>query len=101
MRKSRVSRKCSSPLSDQRHKDVFERALGRLQVLEDDSRLAQIVEQCGDAGALGLRIVGVDQSRSVAGELQSVSRKCRRDSIDCTLQVQNELLLAELAHELR
>ena len=47
--RSRGSRGGSCVLPHQAHEDVLERALRRLQVLEADARLVEVVEQRGDA----------------------------------------------------
>ena len=35
-----------------RDEDIFERALRRMQILEPDARLGQVLQQRGDAGSL-------------------------------------------------
>ena len=62
---------------------------------------AQVAEQRGDAGALALRVVGVDELAAVVGErpggaaASAVGNRRR-----AALQLQRQLLLAELAHQL-
>ena len=74
--------------------DVLERALRRLQVLEPDAGGAQSLEQRGDAGALALRVVGVDRARAPSGAARGVgceapaalrSSGCCRCSVSCFL----------------
>ena len=50
--------------------DFLERALRRAQIAEADAGFRQIAQQGGDAGPLGLRVVGVDQLVAVSGERQ-------------------------------
>ena len=45
--------------------DVLERALRGGEVLEGDAGRAEVLQQRGDAGALGLRVVGIDQLAAI------------------------------------
>ena len=53
-----------------------------------------------DAGALGLRVVGVDQLAPAIGEREVERRQRLGDRVERLRQLQRELLLAELAHQL-
>ena len=73
----------------------------RLQVLEVDAGFAELAQQRGDAGALALRVVGVDRARCRRRTARGRSRRARRERASsgcCSCSV--ELLLAELAHQL-
>ena len=71
-----------------------------MQVAESDTREIEILEQGGDAGALALRVVGVDDFATAGGKRQSMRRKGLRYRLEPFLQVKRQLFLAELAHEL-
>src|SRR3984893_13782609 len=90
----------SSSLPHQPDEDVFERAFGRVQVAEPDSRAAEIGEQRRNSAALALAVIGVDQFAAVGRQGQMVSGKRRRNGIEPCVQMQRQLLLAELAHQL-
>src|SRR3546814_9476585 len=83
--KWRVRLRYSCLFSDEIHENVFKRALRGLQILERDVLVAECREKFGDAGALLLRIVSVDQIVAFGGhrdrrseehtsELQSLMR---------------------------
>src|SRR6185437_8082226 len=90
----------SSVAPHQVDEDVFERRLRGVDVLETDAGRAELVEQRGDAGALAAGIVGVDQLSSVLAERQMVRGERGWHGVERLLQLQRELLLAELAHQL-
>jgi hypothetical protein len=54
----------------------------------------------GDAGALALGVIGIDQFAAVGGQLQLVGRERGRDFRQRLLQMQDQLLLAQHAHQL-
>ena len=56
-------------------------------------------KQRGDAGALALGVVGIDQLGAVIHQREPVFREVRRDRVDRLLQLDRQLLLAELAHQ--
>ena len=81
--------------------DVLERALRRVEVGEADAGGAHVVEQRGDAGAPGLRVVGEGQLRGRPATARAGARRApagSRRAARCSSQ--HELLLAELAHQL-
>ena len=84
----------------QADEDVLERALRRLQVAEPDVGAGEVVEQRGDAGALALGVVGVDQLLAARRQRELVAREVVRDRVERVVQLQRELLLAELVHQL-
>ncbi len=55
--------------------NVFQRALRGAQVAEADAGLGKIGEQGGDARALSLPVVGVDQLLAAIGEREVVPGK--------------------------
>src|SRR5207237_2615388 len=57
----------SSLLLHQADEDIFERALRRLQILEDDAGIAQPVEQRHAAGPLAFRVVSMRPPRAAVG----------------------------------
>ena len=71
-----------------------------MQVAESDTCEIEVLEQAGDAGALALRVVGVDDLAAAGRKRQSMRSKGLRYGIEPFLQVERQLLLAELAHEL-
>src|SRR5258706_7210120 len=99
MRISRGLRICSLSISYQVDEDIFKRALGRLQILEHETRFVKVFQQGGNTGAVDLRVVGIDQVAATTGQSQVVGGERRRDTIQRTLQVQRQLLLAEFAHK--
>ncbi len=60
----------------------------------------EIVEQVGDAGALALAVIGVDQFLAVRRQRQPVRGERGRDRVDAVVQFERQLLLAELVHQL-
>src|SRR5216684_3238882 len=62
MCKSRGLPAGSSSLPHQVDKDVFQRALARVEVSEPDAGAVEILKQRSDAGALALRVIVVDES---------------------------------------
>ncbi len=71
-----------------------------MQILEPDAGAVEIVEQCGDSGALAFGVVGVGQFLAAAGQVQIVGGERGRDRIESLAQFERQLLLAELAHQL-
>ena len=55
---------------DQADKNVFQRTLARMQVLEVDAESGEPLEQVPDAGFLLLGVKGVDQCVAALGQLQ-------------------------------
>src|SRR5262245_19678312 len=84
----------------QADEDLLQRALRRVEVAEADVGQVEVVEQRGDASALALGVVGVDELAAAGRERQIVPRQRGRDRRKLLLQLQRELLLAELAHQL-
>ena len=72
-----------------------------MQVLELYAGRAQFFQQRGDAGAIVLGVIGIDQFAAVAAERKLVGGKRGRNALQFVLQLQRQLLLAELAHQLR
>src|ERR1044071_3208883 len=97
--RSSGSRRCSSPGAHQVHENVLERALFGAQVLEVDAELVELSQQARDAGAVRLRVEGVDEIVAVGGQLELPPRELRGHAFERVLQMQSELLAAELAHE--
>ena len=83
----------------QADENVLQRALCRVQIPKPDAGGLQRVEQRGDAGALALGVVGVGQLLAVGGEGEMVGVERRRDGVDGLVQLQRQLLAAELAHQ--
>ncbi|HEY0438232.1 MAG TPA: ABC transporter ATP-binding protein, partial [Phenylobacterium sp.] len=86
-------------------KAVLMRKLGKKQLsLQLRDRLekipAELAQQLGDAGVLRLGVEGVDQLAAVRLQPQVVLRQARRHGLQRLLQVERQLLLAELAHQL-
>src|SRR4029077_19098141 len=98
-RRSRGWRRGSSLLPDQTNEDVFERALRRLQIPEADAGAVEILQQRRDAGRLARRVVGVDEAQAGGGEREIVRRQFVGYRGEPLLQVQRELLPAELAQQ--
>jgi hypothetical protein len=73
-------------LPHQIDKNIFQRALRRLDVLEADPGGAEIVEQRGDAGALPLGVVAVDQLLATGRQRELVGGERRRDEVDDPVQ---------------
>src|SRR5690349_3786511 len=88
----------SSLVRYQSDEDVLERALRRLKILEANSAPGQVPEERGDGAAVALFVVGIDQIG--AFELEPVGGERRRKDRQRLLQVQRQLLLPELAHQL-
>src|SRR5205814_5686101 len=90
----------SSLLLHETDEDVFERALRRLEILENDSGVAQPVEQSHDAGSLAFRIVRIRQLGAAVCELKVIRAEWRRKLRQRLLQLQRQPLLAKLLHQL-
>ncbi len=71
-----------------------------LQVANAHAGLAQLAEQRGDAGALGSRVVVVDQLMAVAADREIEGGEAGRNGVEPIDDLQDEALLAELAHQL-
>jgi hypothetical protein len=91
----------ASPLADEAHEDFLKRALVGVEVLEGDAELAHSPEQRGNARALRVAVIFVmefasvrDQPHVPVGELRGYGRHRLGE-------VQRQLLLAELLHQLR
>jgi hypothetical protein len=83
----------------QADEDVLERTLAGAQVLEADA-LGEVLQQCCDAGALGLGVVGVDELVALSLQRQVVARERRSAPASGSCSGESQLLLAELAHQL-
>src|SRR5262249_59221093 len=82
----------------QADKDFLQRALRRVEVAEPDVRQVEVVEQRGDAGALALGVVRIHELATVARDRQVMALERGRDLRELLLQLEGELLPAELAH---
>src|SRR3954452_11194146 len=80
--------------------NIFQRTLRGVEVLEGEAALAELLEQGGDAGALPLGVVGVNQLAPAIGQRQVIGRKRVRYNLDALVEMELQLLLAELVHEL-
>src|SRR5262245_1192007 len=89
-----------SALADKVDKNVFERALRGVEIAEPDARIGEIIEQGRDARLAGVRVVGVGQLAPAGAEREMVVGEPRRYCGERLAQVQRELFLAELAHQL-
>jgi len=69
-------------------------------VAEPDSCLAQILQQAGDARAFALGIIVVNQRAAAVRQAQRIHAELGRYRFELLLQMQGELLVAQLAHEL-
>ena len=61
--------------------------------------LGQITQQFGDAGVLVLGVEGEHQGMALIGQLQTIARQLGRHAGQRLLQVQGQLLLAQLVHQ--
>ena len=68
-------------LPHQVDEDVLERALRGVEIAEADAGAAEVGEQGRDAGALTLRVVGVDELAAAVGEREAVGRQLGRHGI--------------------
>ena len=68
--------------------------------LKRDAGALQIVEQRGDAGALALRVIGVDQLAPSSASASACGASAGGTAASGSLQLERQLLLAELAHQL-
>src|SRR3984885_11564086 len=98
-RKSRARRRCSWLVPQQADENILQRALRRVQIPKPDTGGLQRIEQRGDAGAFAPGVVGVDQLLAVGAERQMEGFKRRGDRVDGLVQLQRQLLAAELAHQ--
>ena len=71
-----------------------------LQVAEPDAGAVEIAQQRGDAGALALGVVGEDQLLPPSASVSGCAASVGRHRVELLLQMQDQLLLAELAHQL-
>ena len=62
----------------QGYENVFERALLGVEVFEVDAAFAELFQQAGDAGVIGLSIEAIDELTAFAGELEIVAVNLRR-----------------------
>ena len=67
-----------------------------LQVLEIDAQAMQPPDQVGDAGLLGLGVETVDQFMAVRLQGQRLTGQFRRQGFESGLQMQGQLLAAQL-----
>src|SRR5215469_729896 len=93
------SRARSCALSHQVDKNVLQRALAGVQILDVDVELAQPPQQSRNARLAPVRIEGEYHGMSGIRQLERVLAESCRDGAERLLQVQNELALAQLAHE--
>src|SRR5712692_7434612 len=100
MCKSRGPPAGSSSARHQVDEDVFQRALAGIEISEADAGFVEILKQCGDAGALALRIVVVDESAAVSRQCQAMGSERIRHGIELLMKVERQLLVAELVHQL-
>src|SRR6266849_448692 len=70
MCKSRAPPAGSSSVTHQVDKNVFQRILAGVEVSEADAGFVEILKQCGDAGAVALRIIVVDESATIGRQCQ-------------------------------
>src|SRR5437588_6249795 len=85
-RRSPALRRGSSLLPDQTDENVLQRALRRLEVLEADAGAVEVLQERGDASALPLAIVGVDEVHAGGGECQVMRREFPRNDGEPLLQ---------------
>ena len=62
-----------------------------MQVTEPDAALAEIAEQGRDAGALGLRVIGVDEFGPIGRKRNIVPGKLGRNRFDPVVEVKSQL----------
>src|SRR5207244_7604168 len=89
---SRTGRSCrprasSFSLAYKVDENIFQRGLRGVQVAEADARLAHVVEQAGDAGALGARVIMVNQLRAVGAERQVIGGELRRHGFELAVEL--------------
>src|SRR5437762_11518217 len=70
-----------------------------MQVLEIDVELAEAPEESGDPGLGSVRVEGEEQCAPLVRQLERVRGELPGYLCERPLQLQGELLLAELAHE--
>ena len=58
-----------------------------MQVAKPDAGGSEVRQQGGDAGALALRVIGVDEFAAVPGEAQPMPGERRRNGIELGLEV--------------
>src|SRR6266571_8545148 len=63
----------------QTDKNVFQRRLGGVEVVEADTGAAEVAEQAGDAGAFALGVVIVNQFATPIGYFEVVGRESGRN----------------------
>src|SRR5450631_1874156 len=83
----------------QADKNILQRALVRIQVLVADTELAHAPQQRRDAGSLCIRIEAVAQLRALSSKLQLPIPQARGNRAHVLLQLQRQLLPAELFHQ--
>src|ERR1700722_3611129 len=89
----------AAALADQADEDIFQRALVRVQVLVAHPQVAHSPKQGGNAGTLSVDVETVFQLVAVSRQLQPPVPQPGRDLGHALLQLQRELLLAELFHQ--
>ena len=71
-----------------------------VEVLEHDAGAGKVGEEAGDAGPRTLCVVGIDQLAAAIGERQMMAVELGRNDGERVMQLEGELLLAELVHQL-
>ena len=85
---------------DQRHEDVLERALLRLQVAELEAAAGDLAQQARDACLLAVGLEAEDQRHAVVGQRQLNRRPAAGGTASrLSVQVQAQFLAAQLAHQ--
>src|SRR5262245_29596640 len=82
----------------QADEDILERRLRGIEVGEADAGVAQVAQEAGDAGALALGVVIVDELASLVAEFEMIGRERLGYSVELALQMQRQAFPAELLH---
>src|SRR5687768_9607341 len=89
----------SVTVTDQANKNIFQRTLARVEILEADVQIAHPLQQRRDAGALLVGIEGIFQFGTAGIERQSPVVKLRRDGSQRLEQIERQLFFTELLHQ--
>src|SRR5262249_671662 len=98
--RSRRPRAGSSLLPHQMDEDVLERVLRGLDIAEPDAGPTEVLRDRGDAGAPAPGFIAVGEVASVGRERKAGAGELVRNGSQWLLQMQREVLLAELSHQL-
>src|SRR6185369_15389571 len=89
----------SSIFLHQADEDVLERALCRLEILEANAGVVELLQQPREPRAVTVGIVGIRELAAVGRALERVARQRSGNLGQRLLQLQRQLFAAELAHQ--